>query len=665
MEIPLFGRKHSLASSLTPEPTRRQERAAHKPPLCKPADTTISIVDSDDVLAEKLRGASGCQDVIDGKPGMIISGGNIVGISTQLWSIKDATWTEVAIAGSEYEAERIRVIMTNGSRVDRSGVDLSIQASTGNDGFDFTKTLEWDGIQALDTEKLVYKHCKDDAPWIAKRHEQGSKTFKTKWPCCQSHCTTCTATNETLEVCACPWVKKSEASDMPHRSDREKQLAHVHDAFDAIATAAEDSQGFLISDVFTFLKVNETSKTLEEKLLLAETSHPPAIILKALRQHANITIVLIVDESMSIHADLIREKMHWARRVVVVGIDRYNEMWMQRNQIQQRMLAILTADPDTKSAYFLRKSAAVNVVCGGGAGVLQQMATCCKYNIPIIVLNGTERIADIWSNVWSERSSTLFDPMLHSKQLSVAFGYAAPHQSVAHVREILNSGELIMHEVANNSAVLQRICTQQLQGDELMALAMAQIEALSATSASYRLPRWCLKTLSQVLAFSTTVLALLVDEEAHGLSSPLAWVVLTLPALLFIIDQMFAYMHTEVAEQATSRGAGLTEQHLFRYCTRTGLYADSALNRYAESQNIMESLVTTILTMLTICTIDLLNILNILNILTILNILNILTILICQSFSTKTHSTRSTCHTPHTILNIEGDHATRKVCEDT
>jgi hypothetical protein len=600
----LFGSNSTTINNSTPEATRRQERAAHKPPLCKPADTTISISDSNDVLAEKLRGASWCKDFIDGKPGMIISGGNIVGISTQLWSIKDATWTEVAIAGSEYEAERIRVIMTNGSRVDRSGVDLSIQASTGNDGFDFTKILEWDGIQALDTEKLVYKHCKDDAPWLAKRHEQGSKTFKTKWPYCQSHCTTCTATNETLELCACPWVKNSGASDMPHRSDREKQLAHVHDAFDAIATAAEDSQAFLISDVFAVLlgsKINETSKTLEEKLLVAETSHPPAIILKALRQHANITIVLIVDESMSIHADLIREKMHWARRVVVVGIDRYDEpdMWMQRNQIQQRMLAILTADLDTTSAYFLRKSAAVNVVCGGGAGVLQQMATCCKYNIPIIVLNGTERIADIWSNVWSERSSTLFNPVLHSKRLSVAFGYAAPSAAVAHVREILNSGELIMHEVANNSAVLQRICEQQLQGDELMALAMRQIESLSATSASYRLPRWCLKTLSQVLAFSTTVLALLVDEEAHGLSSPLAWVVLTLPALLFIIDQMFAYMHTEVAEQATARGAGLTEQHLYRYCTRTGLYADSALNRYAESQNIMESLVTTILTMLT------------------------------------------------------------------
>lgn len=179
---------------------------------------------------------------------------------------------------------------------------------------------------------------------------------------------------------------------------------------------------------------------------------------------------------------------------------------------------------------------ALNCIVSGGIFTLKQMSCSATVGVPMLVLDGSGRIADMWGAAWPERRLGSFDPVKQERRITAAAYRQAGADHVAQMRSVLTKGELLVFSIANNSAALERLCRLYLKGDRLLPVAERRLHMYLATHRAYERPRQSLLLLSLAIAFTSSVLAILVPED--DASSALYYAVIILPALLVIVDSV-------------------------------------------------------------------------------------------------------------------------------
>ena len=373
------------------------------------------------------------------------------------------------------------------------------------------------------------------------------------------------------------------------RDDKRQLLVRVSDSLSAIAHAfheadnapeKDNAQGcFFCSSYFSGRPsveqseefANDPSKLIEyQKLTVRE---PISIMQCAMEASASGNLVMVLP-FCGLSVAQIRQLIPTLRQlfpsrvlVLVHGVGSPSS----HNILPAQMVAAITrcgAQPPRR---------AFMATVSGGSGVLCQMAFCAKHSLPLIVLDGSGRLSDLWGTIWHERNSSTFDPVLQQQRLSRSFCYQASEAKVSLLHLVLNKGELIIHPVANSAAGLERLCRQQLLGDPLLVIADEQRMGYERAAAQYEWPRMLLTNTSICLALVSTVIAVLVAEDDR--SSVGFYLCIVLPALLMIVDQVDVYLGTSVAADAVERARGILEQQAFMYRARIAGYSDAVLAR--------------------------------------------------------------------------------------
>ena len=92
-----------------------------------------------------------------------------------------------------------------------------------------------------------------------------------------------------------------------------------------------------------------------------------------------------------------------------------------------------------------------------------------------------------------------------------------------------------------------------------------------------------------LLALSVTIACssttLALVVEEDDQSSILYYVVVVLPAVLVVVDSIDSFLRTNAAASAAARAAGLVRQQIFYYRTRAGQYADAIMAAKAKAAN--------------------------------------------------------------------------------
>ena len=127
-----------------------------------------------------------------------------------------------------------------------------------------------------------------------------------------------------------------------------------------------------------------------------------------------------------------------------------------------------------------------------------------------------------------------------------------------------------MHKIDNYSGALERLTRITLEGDGLLRLARGWQATYLLTAARYNRPRSLLICTAAVMAFTSTILALLVEPPGNHEETPrdaLFYAVIILPALLVVVQNIESFWHTSDAANAAQRAAGLVAMQSYHYRT--------------------------------------------------------------------------------------------------
>jgi hypothetical protein len=153
---------------------------------------------------------------------------------------------------------------------------------------------------------------------------------------------------------------------------------------------------------------------------------------------------------------------------------------------------------------------ALGVVCNGGLGVLAQMHQPALWDVPMLVLHGTGRVSDLWRQLWSKRTSSVFDAFAVHAMLQSSAGYFIEIDSAHMVREVLKKGNLMIHSLENNSNAFERLFRIKLNGDQLIESARRRVSSYSRTIKVFSRYRSPLSNLTILVALLATVASVLV-----------------------------------------------------------------------------------------------------------------------------------------------------------
>ena len=209
-------------------------------------------------------------------------------------------------------------------------------------------------------------------------------------------------------------------------------------------------------------------------------------------------------------------------------------------------------------------------VASGGYGTLTQMraVSTAEHSVQLICLEGSGRVADMWAEAWPRRGQERFE--LRTARIRLQRAACKPPQ-VEHIdcmRQVLSEGELTLHPMSNESSALQRLCENLLTGDKIVRLANSQYAAYKAAQRHYSWPRLVMTNTSIILGFLSTLVAVLLPDSnstATDTQSPdqnatagpdqsieiggtfyqvLYFASIILPALMLVVDQVEGDSHS-------------------------------------------------------------------------------------------------------------------------
>lgn len=253
---------------------------------------------------------------------------------------------------------------------------------------------------------------------------------------------------------------------------------------------------------------------------------------------------------------------------------------------------------------------ALGVVCSGGVGVLAQMHQSALWDVPMLVLHGTGRVADLWTELWPKRSSSMFDAFAVHKMLQSKAGYNIEIDSTHMVREVLKKGQLMIHSLENNSTAFERLFRIELNGDQLIETAKRRVSSYARTIRIFSRYRSPLSNFTIFVGLVATVSSVLVSgietlyngadrrEEdeltesekstLHLLKEIFTWVAIVAPALLVVLNSVESFVSLNsmliIAERAKAR----VENLMYQYRIRALQFSDSVIDQERKEKEMKE-----------------------------------------------------------------------------
>ena len=376
-------------------------------------------------------------------------------------------------------------------------------------------------------------------------------------------------------------------------------LMHLQNSLAGIARACQSIERsgangcFVVCDIFnmphTQLQLIATSDAALEQYFTATAIRDPLTILqRAMSKSDRLALVVPMPEVMLKRITALR-RLFPAQILISVVCD----------PVQQPRLSLQLLQALTRCGGKPRRALVMFV--GGGVRELAHMAFAARHGLRLLLLEGSGRLAQLLRKLWPNRASSSFDAVAMQTCLSQTFAGMADVDSVEDLRVILSCGELVVHSIVSNSAVLERLCVQQLTGDRVLLVARNARDKYLSTSRNYAWPQRMLSMLSIVMAFAATVAAIMASErglirtnglfEKMGLTRRLplpdeadfhsfaVYLCAALPVVLVVVDSIEGLMSTSEAQAAVQRAAGLVTQALYLYRCRAGDYADGSLSK--------------------------------------------------------------------------------------
>ena len=235
------------------------------------------------------------------------------------------------------------------------------------------------------------------------------------------------------------------------------------------------------------------------------------------------------------------------------------------------------------------KRHALAVTCSGGVGVLQQMHQAAVWDVPMIALDDSGRVSDIWMKLWLRRTAEKFNADKTHKLIRKKIGYNRGVESAHMVREILKKGSLMLHSIkSDDSSALERLFRIELQGDQLIETAHRRIKSYRRTIKEYKVwkPKLMLATIFFGLA-ATLASVFVSNLDSMGLgsgdhstaSTGLKWIAVGAPAVLIILNNIENFVNFNNMLIIAERANGKVESLLFIYRLRALYFSDSFIDR--------------------------------------------------------------------------------------
>ena len=562
------------------------------------------------------------------RPGLCMCSGSMVGVSSQMWVVKDvvtppaaADATVVVAASSSDDASMasapVEIEMKQCMTKDQAEAHAKLLAAE-NKGRTYKVELALDSAAAINISgfwmqgviftgkeflpKGVFEVL--DKPLPADGEDEPTPAELRE----RKHLQELRERKEVMDAFMSEH-KTTEPLYGRRRKDVEDMSTRVIESISSIATAAQEHGAFLVSDFFVFTpaahrRLIEHPGLLEEAYKYADREGSN-ILLRHMQAYQYLTIVVPMPLGMLRHAAALRS-IFKCRKLVAVLMPSYEDGtadmfggWRTPTQIMASVIGAMGKKKDDCDATNINSLA---VVMSGGNTVINQMSECAVSGQTILVLHGSGRISDLWIDLWPKRAMGGFDPVAHRKRLELANGFPPSDETVSDLRNILARGDLTIHPITSDSEALQRLVRLQFHGDDLVGVLRARKARYDATALRYRRPQRVLRLLSLLIAFAAILISVSSNLGSGGdgdggedggdggdggnITDVLYYVLVVLPALLVVVDSVDGFLRTGEAANAAERASGLVEKHLYMYRARACAYSDAAVAAAAKRDGI-------------------------------------------------------------------------------
>ena len=394
--------------------------------------------------------------------------------------------------------------------------------------------------------------------------------------------------------------------------------SQVQDCIQVFAQVVENEEGIAVCDFMNALVMKSLAKDAETEIFgeLAENV-PYPLSMQTMR-----------DEPKCMLGEAVRKFRPTKPRVVVVVEKRYMAMAInalkkhhEDNSSGESAFSNLypalgfvvvpngTSMPLAKANLMIAlarilKRHALAVTCTGGLSVLKQMHQAAVWDVPMIVLDDSGRVSDIWMKLWLRRTVEKFNVDKVHKLISAKIGFDRGVESAHMVREILKKGTLMLHSIkSDDSSALERLFRIELQGDQLIDTANRRIKSYRRTIKEYKLWKPKLRMATIFFGLVATLASVFVSNlDTMGLGSGdkstvergLKWIAVAAPAVLIILNNIENFVNFNNMQIIAERANAKVESLLFIYRLRALNFSDNFIDRKSkldrQRQRIEESL---------------------------------------------------------------------------
>ena len=348
--------------------------------------------------------------------------------------------------------------------------------------------------------------------------------------------------------------------DMPLLPDIQASLEAVTASVTAVADAAREAGAFVMSDFLADdnLLAERRPDEFRDWVELIKHHDPLGIFNNKVRVD---TMVLYVNKR---NVELVKQNRNLFRCKKLLVFECNTTSKALRHNVIPRQFG-----PMLFSA-LSRERCSVSVACSPGAWTLERMAQCADRDLPMVVLEGSGRYANIWSELWTQHASTTFDPLKVQKMLDTCSDYGKSSVlDVKNVRIVLRQAVLSIYKFSQGYDALHGLVLASLKKDVLVEQARVAHARYERTGLRY--VKWYHRFFYVVLilSFAATVLALTLNDTETSI-----FLLILIPVLVTFFESVERYFNAATVSVACERAAGLVDKELYFYRTRTLDYSD-------------------------------------------------------------------------------------------
>ena len=249
------------------------------------------------------------------------------------------------------------------------------------------------------------------------------------------------------------------------------------------------------------------------------------------------------------------------------------------------------------------KRHALAVTCTGGLSVLKQMHQAAVWDVPMIVLDDSGRVSDIWMKLWLRRTVEKFNVDKVHKLISAKIGFDRGVESAHMVREILKKD---LSCCIPSRVTIQRssdFSHRTARGPTHRDGANRRIKSYRRTIKEYKLWKPKLRMATIFFGLVATLASVFVSNlDTMGLGSGdkstvergLKWIAVAAPAVLIILNNIENFVNFNNMQIIAERANAKVESLLFIYRLRALNFSDNFIDRKSkldrQRQRIEESL---------------------------------------------------------------------------